>query len=316
MNKALKNIGVFVIAISLTAVIFWLVFLDKESQEIVLEHSLNMLGNRLLAMVPDGAEKGGVKQMYDNFVKQASAREVEPEQVEQVAASILNLSQLDTVITPEQAMAVLRFSLEAPVKIERIDRMHEPIQGEAGITADSSSIFSPRDVAEFQEKWESLGERIHQMYQFNHDVTDAIKNQAKQMRENQLQLFYRVDDGMRVVIDPQLKAQLNLKKHKQLSRKIRRMEQQELLQWRGDFQKEMEQLRRELRSLKRLKALEQLENLKHLENLQALKALNSLRALEALESLKFVPPIIKVDSIREAVRQSLKDAGIKVENEK
>ncbi|MDW7681330.1 MAG: hypothetical protein SCK70_12250, partial [bacterium] len=141
-------------------------------------------------------------------------------------------------------------------------------------------------------------------------------NQAQQMRENQLQLFYRVDDGMRVVIDPQLKAQLNLKKHKQLSRKIRRMEQQELLQWRGDFQKEMEQLRRELRSLKRLKALEQLENPKHLENLQALKALNSLRALEALESLKFVPPTIKVDSIRETVRQSLKDAGIKVENEK
>ncbi|MDW7682333.1 MAG: hypothetical protein SCK70_17345 [bacterium] len=92
MGKALKNIGVFVIAISLTAVIFWLVFLDKESQEIVLEHSLNMLGNKLLAMVPEGAEKGGVKQMYDNFVKQASAREVEPEQVEQVAASILNLS--------------------------------------------------------------------------------------------------------------------------------------------------------------------------------------------------------------------------------
>jgi len=46
MSKALKNIGFFLVTIALTAAIFWLVFVDKESKQDVLEYSLGLLGGR------------------------------------------------------------------------------------------------------------------------------------------------------------------------------------------------------------------------------------------------------------------------------
>jgi len=78
MVDAFKRIGFFLATIIITAGIVWLVFLDKDSQKDVLDYSLNLLGKKLLAMVPDDEEKAQVQKVYDDFVTQAKQQEVAP----------------------------------------------------------------------------------------------------------------------------------------------------------------------------------------------------------------------------------------------
>lgn len=304
MGKALKKIGFFVVTLIITAGIYWLVFLDKESKGDVLEYSLSLLGDKLMAMVPEGADKGSVKKLYENFVKQATAKEVAPEQVELVAASILNLSNLDTTLSPEQVEAVLKFSIEAPVKIERacdskISKNESKAAPEVVITQNTEQKMS-------QEEWENLGERINSLYKFNDDLQKTMKEHAKELQEQHLQVHYRVDKGLRITMDPQLKQKLQNKKFRHLSMETKKMEQQYLLEWRKDYKKEMEQMRKELDSLKINVRIEQLEKLNELEELQSLKSLEALKALEVLQYI----PAINVDSIRIIVKRSLQEAGI------
>jgi len=120
MGKALKNIGFFLVTIILTAAIFWLVFIDKESKQDVLEYSLGLLGQKLMAMMPDSSNTKPVQALYEDFVEKARKKEVPPEKIENVAATILNLSNIDTVVTPKEMEAIIKFSLAEPIKIERV----------------------------------------------------------------------------------------------------------------------------------------------------------------------------------------------------
>ena len=304
MKKALKNIGFFFVTIALTAFIFWLVFLDKESKNDVLEYSLTLLGDKLMAMVPDNSDKSSVKNLYDNFVKQAAAKEVAPEQVEYVAANIFNLSNLDTTLSAEQAEAVLKYSLEAPLKLERIEDQLKDSMVISEKISDNRLLGVVAEKNVHPEKWENLGLRIQELNNVNDELKRAMKEHAHEMREKHLQMHYRIDKGLRVTIDPRLKEKFKNKKYSRLSRELRKMEENELLEWRKDFRKEMEQMRHELHDLRKLKRLEELEKLKEL------KTLGSMEAFKALEGLEFVPPVINADSIQAIVNKSLEKAGI------
>jgi len=308
MMNALKKIGLFLLTITLTLFIFWLVFLDKESKSDVLEYSLNLLGDKLMAMVPENSDKSSVKNLYDSFVKQAKAKEVAPEQVEHVAANIFNLSNLDTTLTPAQAEAMLKYSLATPLKLERLSEKSEtsvvPSREKASISLEKAPV-PPKHFP--QQKWDNLGIRIQELNKMNDELKHAMREQAREMREKHLQMHYRIDKGLRVTIDPQLKEKFQHKKYNRLSRELRKMEDKELLEWRKNFKEEMEQMRHELHDLQKLHRLEGLEKLKELKEL---KALGSLEALKALEGLEFVPPAINADSIQEIVNKSLKEVGI------
>ena len=311
MGKALKNIGFFLVTITITGVIFWLVFLDKESKNDVLEYSLNLLGDKLMAMVPENSDKSSVKNLYDNFVKQATAKEMAPEQVEYVAANIFNLSNLDTMLTPEQAEAVLKYSLEAPLKLERIeDQLKDSIATSEKV---SDSRLQGVVAAKYfpPEKWDDLGIRIQELNNVNDELKQAMKEHAHEMREKHLQMHYRIDKGLRVTIDPQLREKFRQKKYRRLSKELRKMEEKDLVEWRKNFRKEMEHIRHELHDIRKLKKLEGLEKLKELKELQTL---GSVEALKALEGLEFVPPVIKADSIQTIVNKSLQEAGMKKNN--
>ena len=308
MMDALKKIGLFLVTIALTLFIFWLVFLDKESKSDVLEYSLNLLGDKLMAMVPENSDKSSVKNLYDSFVKQAKAKEVAPEQVEYVAANIFNLSNLDTTLTPAQAKAILKYSLAAPMKLERLSNRPETSVVPSSEKASVSLVEAPDSPKSFpQQKWDDLGIRIQELNKMNDKLKYAMREHAHEMREKHLQMHYRIDKGLRVTIDPQLKEKFRHKKYRRLSRELRKMEDKELVEWRKNFKKEMEHMRYELQGLRKLKKLEGLENLK---GLQELKALGSLEALKALEGLEFVPLVINADSIQAIVNKSLEEAGI------
>ena len=316
MGKALKNIGFFLVTIILTAAIFWLVFIDKKSKQDVLEYSLGLLGQKLMAMMPDSSNTKPVQALYDDFVAKAKNKEVSPDKIENVAATILNLSNIDTVVTPREIEAIIRFSLAEPVKIERV------------VYPETTCVDVKKHLPEFvavpppppepgkklsPEEWHILGERIESAYKFNREYQKAMRKYRPKRNEQQFQMQFKVDDGLRIAMDANLKKQLEQEKYQHLQKELQELEKQRIIIWQKNFQedmrKEMEKKRQELESLKQLQELEKLKELKGLNGLEALQSLESLKNLEALQYV----PVVNADSIRIIVEKNLKAAGVRVE---
>ena len=297
MWNALQKIGFFLVVLILTAAIFWLFFLDKQSKQNVLEYSLSLLGDDLMAMVPEGADKKPVQELYDSFLQKTKQGKVEPKQVEYVAANIMNLSNAETEITPEQAEAILQLSLSSPERIERIgEETHEPLTEEPHFSS---------------EERKSLGERLKTLHEFNSEMKEAMRDYAPKQEKRQRQIHYRIEGDLKIAMDKNLKAEFDRDEFKQMAKELKQLEKERIFEWKENFteelEQEMESLRLELESLKELTELSQLEALKDLESLE------SLKSLEKLESLEFMP-VIDADSIRAIVEQSLKAAGLDPHN--
>ena len=310
MSKALKNIGFFLVTIVLTAVIFWLVFVDKESKQGVLEYSLGLLGEKLMAMVPDSEEKQPVQALYDDFVAKAKNQEVAPDKIENVAATILNLSNRDTKVTPQEAEAIIRFSLAEPVRIE--SAYPESVCVEEREREPRFVMVAPLPPPKGKQKlspeqWIVVGERIKTAYDFNSQYQKAMQEYHKKIHDPKLQMQFKVEDGLQIALDTNLKQQLDQKKYRRLHKEMQGLEKQRIIVWRKDFseemRKEMEKRRQDIESLKQLNELEHLQELKGLESL---KALESLKSLEVLQYI----PVVNADSIRIIVEKSLREAGV------
>ncbi len=309
MGKALKNIGFFLVTILLTVIIFWLVFIDKESKQGVLEYSLGLLGQKLMAMMPDTSDTKPVEALYEDFVQKAKNKEVAPEKIEHVAATILNLSHIDSLISPREAEAIIKLSLADPVKLEKVS----PDTIMVGKTKRMPEFIavSPQplehDKKVSPEEWVVLGERIKSAYEFNSEYQKAMREFYETRHAPEFQMHFKVDDSLRIKIDSNLKQRLNEKKYRRLQKEVQELEKQRIIVWQKNLQeemrKEMGQRRKELEALKQLKAI---ENLKHLQGLEALESLESLKSLEALQCI----PVINADSIQFIVQKSLEAAGI------
>ena len=57
MWKAFKNMWILLLVLIVSTGIYWLVYMDKESKGDALEYALLLLGNDLMAKVPDTPEK-------------------------------------------------------------------------------------------------------------------------------------------------------------------------------------------------------------------------------------------------------------------
>lgn len=287
MVNALKKIGFVMLTLLLTAGIYWLVFVAKTIRQDALEYSLNLLGKKLLAMVPDTADRQPVQTLYDQFVKQATYQQIPAERIERVAAHILNLSNADAAVTPEQAEAVLHWAMNEPLQVVP--------SGESTIvlsrqrtSAEAPVAGPPPPPRPRPEDLKKTGERIQAMYAFNLALQKAMA-ERQQWNDQRLKMIYRADDGLKIVVDPQLKLQFASPENKQLSITVQRLENEKQLIWQENWQQEIQKQRQQLQ--------QQLEKLKELQNLRQLESLKSLEALKNLEVLSALPAIV-IDSIQ------------------
>ncbi len=287
MENALKKIGFVMLTLVLTAGIYWLVFVDKATRQDALEYSLNLLGKKLLAMVPDTTDKQPVQTLYDQFVQQATYQQIPAERIERVAANILNLSNAEAAVTPEQAEAVLRWAMNEPVQVVRSGESTIVISGPR-TAAEATVAPPPPPPRPRPEDLKKTGERIKAMYTFNLALQKAMEEQ-QQLNDQRLKMVYRVDDGLKIVVDPKLKLQFASPENKQLYITLQRLEKEKQLIWQENWQQEIQKQQEQLQ--------QQLEKLKELQNLRQLESLKSLEALKNLEVLSTLPAIV-LDSIQ------------------
>lgn len=282
MRERLRRIG-FGLSIVLVLVLIYFMFYAEEGvQQSVFEHSLNLMGQTLLAMVPDGAGKAELARLYDDFKQSALQEEISPRQVELVAANILNLRARQEQLSAEQAERILLVAFQSG--------------GTSASPAPPQEKPPPPDTIN-PRKWQDLGERISQMFEANEALRETIQEQVKQQTELARQFHFEVQDGLRLKLDTRLKTELSGKSLKELEERLRALQEENLVQWQEDLAEELE---REMETLE-----EEMEALE-LSEQQAEQALRELRRLRHLP----MPPVVDADSIRSLVYRSLSAAGL------
>lgn len=293
MWESFRKIGFFLAVLLISAGIYLVMYAEKDVQQNMLKLSLNLMGDKLLAMVPEGADKNKLTELYEDFKQRVINGSVAPEQIENVAANILNVSNTETTITSQQAGGILRLAMVAPVpEVSAIGHVEPP------------------PIPEHPE-WENLGQRVKIMFEFNEQMHDAIKEQPEKRREFLKQIHYQVKDGLNLVVDTNLKQQMDEKEFIILAKEFKYLEQQELLAWQENLEVELEKEMKGM--LEELGALQ--ESLEEHKSKHIIVVLEDLEALKSLEYLEYLPTI-NADSIRIVVEKSLREAGIPAQHQK
>lgn len=124
-------------------------------------------------------------------------------------------------------------------------------------------------------------------------------------------MLFRVEDGIKVIIDDEIKAELSRRELHHIEKKLAELDKLNLLRWQKDFDKQLE---RELQQvnveLERVEVI--LEELEYQQKEQKIKTITVVKSLQSLDSLA-VPIPVNVDSILKEVQKQLKEAGVQVE---
>jgi len=281
MSRIVRDAGFVVLLLAVAASLSW--FFSKVRQTGV-ENYLGLLGNSLFAMVPEGEDKDQLKKKYGQFLADVAERKVPPEQVEQVAASILNLSNASQGLTAAQAETLL-FLTEMPLEFGKGTAVVvTPALPGAVKVAGDSTVPPPVAALPAQsapEKWEAMQERIKMMYEFNHRLKGELAGLTPHPPAVQHLMHFRLAPDMKitVVVNDSLKQALLKRKQLAIAKELERLEKEKRLVWQQNFSAQLrldhERLKRELQRLREPEAMRAFSSLHRLENLSLKTAADS-----------------------------------------
>ena len=279
MFKNAKNLSFSLVLIFVIAVgIYWLMV---ELQKDYLDHYLSLLGDKLIELVPESSEKRSLGAVFDEFKKQVENQEVTPEQVEQVAAGILNISNLRDSITVAEARAVLEAAKIKPLR----DKAREKAQ----VVVEAQPV-KPRDL---EVRWKELGERLESIHKFDR----SVKNIPDSIR-----FEFRFDPKLNIILDEQARAVINGEHLKEIKNELRELEEERAVIWKSDLSKQMKNLRVQIEVL-------------HKKNQKAaVAALEKIAVLDPeynIDSLSAVLEKLGIDSINVIIDSAIeKDLSV------
>lgn len=266
MKRFFREYGLVAVLIAL-GMVGYAIFRENK-----LDGSLDEIRARLVSMI-DESSREAVARHFDRFQEKVLAHEVPPEEVENIAANVLNLSNSGSTLTPEQAALMLDMAASAP-EITLL-----PSLADADETAPLAAV-APRPPAPplpvEPVALDDLGERLESMLAFDAEVRKVMDARRADRREMARHVRYRFDEGLHIDIDVEIDEAMK----QQLARQVERLEKQKMIVWKRNMDEEMraerERARRDLRTVAALRkrpprdarvAMHHLEALKHLETL-------------------------------------------------
>ena len=299
MRESFRKIGFVLAALVISVAVYLTFYAEEEVKQSVLEYSLDLMGEKLLGLVPEGTEKNRLNELYQGFKERATKGDVASQQIETMAANILNTSNTETELTPQQAEGILRSAMLAPAPISELPY----VELGSDETPQIANVPEPKRL-------QIVGNRVKTMFELNEKVYVAIRTNALKHHEKARQIHYRVKDGLNIVMDLNLRSHLDEEEFKNLVEQLKDLEQKRVLKWEKDLsveiEKEMAETKKELAALQ--------ESLDELQEQRSFEILKELESLKSLEHLKHIP-VIDPDSIRKVVEKSLREAGIRSRKE-
>lgn len=291
LKEALRGAGLAVFLLLGAVAVYQLAIRPKADD---LNRYVNLLGDQLLALVPEGAGKESLARVYRDFMEKVANREVPPERIERVAAGILNLANREKVITPEQAQALIRLAEYAPAA--------------DSLPMVEGSEFPPAPPS---ANWEELGTRLKELYEFNEKFRKIPLPPRPGQAPLANKILFRVEGGIKVIIDDTVKAELSRRELQEIEKQLAELDKQNLLRWQKDFDKQLQQeMQRVSVELQRVEVI--VKELEYQQHAQKIKTITVVKSLQSLDSLAVSIPV-NLDSILKEVEKQLKEAGVQVE---
>ena len=198
--------GSFVLLAS--AAIFYLLINDQSMKDDILRTALETLGQRVLAMVPEGAKKVDLQRKVGAFINRAGNNELSQEQIQSTAASILNLSLDVNQATPEVIEAVIEAHLDTiplPSPRERLVQEH---------------TLNKRELAVQLKQMMTLQQEIKRMSSED-SLAQCISNNV----------VFSADSGLQVWLSPDLMQQHFFLGNPEFLKKLKKLHQQDIVRY-------------------------------------------------------------------------------------
>lgn len=191
LRKKIRDISFSVVVVFLVAIgVYWLM---EQLEKDYLDQYISILGEKLTSMVREGTDKSAVKELFDQFRSDVGNDQVSPEQVEQVAADILNIDNLTDSISILEARAILEPLPPMPVE--------------------------KREVKDKSRAWRDLEQRLERVYRF--------EERAKFIPE----LQFQVDRNLKIILDEKGKDLLAKSEHEHIVLELKELEKEHSLVW-------------------------------------------------------------------------------------
>jgi hypothetical protein len=249
---------------------YWIV---KELPTEKFDYYLDLLGQRLVELVPAQNDKEQLSAKYDQLKDRVKEKEIEPENLEKMAAAIINLSNARDTLSLKEAELLIEIALDSVAEVENNrDKL---------IEAD----LSP-------EKWENLHNRLGIIDELDKKLEhDPVISGPRPDRN------YRVDNRLNIIIDSRERKKLENEEF------IRKLEEEKRVVWMHDM---VENLKKDLQTME--KELAQKKNIYTKDiDLKQLKVLVQPvidRGIMIIDSLKIVSDI-SWDSLEKKVEDEL-----------
>jgi len=254
---------------------YWFV---KEVPMDGVEHYVDLLGDKLMALIPEEQAKQEMAAIYDEFKTQVKEKKIRPENVEQIASAIINLSITGDSLSLADAEALMQIAIR-------------------GVPVDSFGLIHVPDVEATPEEWKELNDRLSSV----HRIEEQLKDHIIVVPEASMPQ-YRVDKELNIIIDTRVKAKLKREKL------LKELEEDERVFWKDSVAEKME---KELQILEiQLQALSEDMEIKH--SILKMKIMNHPVGEElifSIDSLDLIT-IINFDSLEEEMSKIIEQYEI------
>jgi len=284
MNRTIK------ISCILSLLIFVIPFQScqkvKKVQNDVLEYSLNTLGEKLFSLMGESPEKTNLQEKYNAFVQRAADGDADQDQIEYVAANIMNASNSRESVAPELASSI----------VDATDPSFEPTKGTKSAVVKKEALTKKESFA--------LGESLSKMIALNDNLKMSYTNQGNH-EEFSKKVFYKWDKGIVLNLDEELKSALDEKEYEVIFTELHELEKEHKMEWTKELSKvlKMEHVtfQKEMNKLKEFKM--------DFEEIPGLKEIEIFTNSDSTFISPYLPDV-NIDSILDAVGTSLEEAGI------
>jgi len=187
--------------------------------------------------VPEGEQKVSLRRLYDDFKRKAENQEVPPEEIERVAATILNLANRDTLISADAAISALALAPDEPAE-------RSAGYGEARPTRPPKAALPWPKTSNKGADWKAMAERLKSMHELNFEYQQCVQNDSS-FKPFKHQIFFLADSGLRVALGVEMQEAIERAEAQRLRTNIEDLEQKKWVFW--EKQAELKKIEQEFR---------------------------------------------------------------------
>lgn len=283
MFKTVRNMGISLLVFAyIVVVVFFLIRDYKKDISNALNDSLDFIGGTLTAMVADSSDKKVAVGTYNDFKKQVLNHKVAPQQVESMAANILNLSTSGVMLSPAEAEEILKSAFT--IRIEKDSTFQDSLT----VTLDEMSFpkisidSKPRKPVT-SDDLKMSNTRLFSIHDFEKKISRLQENRKISDKDFRRNMYYDSKNGLKLIVDPKSKEHFLKDDIAEIDIELKNLENEDVLVYNNDLKKALENEKKKLE-----KELRLIIFTRNKRNVERAKSAVELEQMETFKKLRLM----------------------------